>query len=252
MKKLYITILPLLIAAACSNSATSEVPESSISVETDYEDRTYELGESAIVTLSVTERHASGNYFDLFLNCDGAISGTIDEEPLVLGECRSVFYEIGNASASSKVLHITLTPQAGQSAEQNMKFSALITAADGTTAEVCIPLRSVNSAKITAAAICTSLHPIEAGKQLDIVLLTHKENYHGAFEATAKITQGHGFFIIDGQDIQAGDTFSLPANEEFSFQYQPLCSGQHEIHFLITDHISTDISVLNIQIQDQS
>lgn len=250
MRKLYITIFSLLIAA-CSDSATSEIPESSISVETDYEDRTYELGESVIVTLIVTERRASGNYFDLFMNCDGAISGTIDEEPLVLGEWKSIFYEIGNASASSKVLHLTLTPQAGRSAEQNMKFSTLITAADGSTAEVNIPIRSVNSAKITAAAICTSLYPIETGKRLDIVLLTHKENYHGNFEVTTKITQGQGFFIINDQDIQVGDTFTLPANEEFSFQYQPLCSGQHEIYFNITDHISTETSVLNIQIQDK-
>ena len=101
MKQCYAILF--LAAAACNDPATPDVPEPSIRVETDCEDRTYELGESAAVTLTVTESHASGNYFDLEMNCQGAaVSGTIEGEPLVWDEPRSVFYGIANAASSSK------------------------------------------------------------------------------------------------------------------------------------------------------
>lgn len=252
MKQCYAILF--LAAAACSDPATPDVPEPSIRVETDCEDRTYELGESAAVTLTVTESHASGNYFDLEMNCRGAaVSGTIEGEPLVWDEPRSVFYGIANAASSSKVLHLTLTPQAGPSARQDMEVKVRITAADGSETEAGIPLRSVNSAEITAAARYSSQEPIEADEQLEIALTAHKENYGGDFDVTPEITRGQGFFIIDGKNCPAGKAFPIPANEEFEFQYQPLGTGWHEIRFLITDHVcSAEASVLNIRVQDHA
>lgn len=250
MKKYLISIF-LFGLAACNNSATTEIPKSSLWVETKYEDRTYELGESITMQMDVTESYASGNYFDLEMNCDGAIEGTIEGEPIVWGETRSFFYEIANATSSTKRLYLTLTPQAGLSAEQNLNFTARFMAADGSVTEECIPLKSVNSAKITVAAICTSPRPLKADEQHAIVLLTHKENYNGSLDVTSEIIRGQGFFILDtGNILHSGATFSIPTNNEFKLYYQPLATGNHEINFRITDHITTETSTLSLQIEN--
>ena len=168
--KTYKTILMLLLAAttACSKETGTGVPprsESSIDLVLDYENREYELGDVIEATLTITEKKAAADYFCLNTSCNGGKAvATVDGVPLQWQAEQQIPYEIVNEEFSSKVLHLKITPQAGETAEQPFSFGIYVASADGDEVKDRIYANSINSAPIEVLAVYQNA-PIELEEQ---------------------------------------------------------------------------------------
>ena len=215
--KTYKTILMLLLAAttACSKETGTGVPprsESSIDLVLDYENREYELGDVIEATLTITEKKAAADYFCLNTSCNGGKAvATVDGVPLQWQAEQQIPYEIVNEEFSSKVLHLKITPQAGETAEQPFSFGIYVASADGDEVKDRIYANSINSAPIEVLAVYQNA-PIELEEQAAITLSAGKENFNGEFSVKPEITGGDGYLIIDGRNYHTADRFSLQAD----------------------------------------
>ena len=203
--KTYKTILMLLLAAttACSKeTGTGEPPrsESSIDLVLDYQNRDYELGDVIEATLTITEKNPAADYFCLNTSCNGGTAvATVHGVPLQWQAEQQIPYEIVNEEFSSKVLHLKITPQAGETAEQPFSFGIYVASAAGDEVEDRIYANSINSAPIEVQAVYQNA-PIELEEQAAITLSAGKENFNGDFSVKPAITGGDGYLIIDGRN----------------------------------------------------
>ena len=254
--KTYKTILMLLLAAttACSKeTGTGEPPrsESSIDLVLDYENREYELGDVIEATLTITEKKAAADYFCLNTSCNGGKAvATVDGVPLQWQAEQQIPYEIVNEEFSSKVLHLKITPQAGETAEQPFSFGIYVASADGDEVEDRIYANSINSAPIEVQAVYQNA-PIELEQQMEITLRSGKEQFSGEFSVKPEITGGDGYLIIDGRNYHTADRFSLQADTPCQILYQPLTSGSHEIRFILSDGICSAEEAVTVEVFNQ-
>ena len=254
--KPYKTILMLLLAAttACSKETGTGVPprsESSIDLVLDYENREYELGDVIEATLTITEKKAAADYFCLNTSCNGGKAvATVDGVPLQWQAEQQIPYEIVNEEFSSKVLHLKITPQAGETAEQPFSFGIYVASADGDEVKDRIYANSINSAPIEVLAVYQNA-PIELEEQAAITLSAGKENFNGEFSVKPEITGGDGYLIIDGRNYHTADRFSLQADTPCQILYQPLTSGSHEIRFILSDGICSAEEAVTVEVFNQ-
>lgn len=254
--KTYKTILMLLLAAttACSkDSAEPDTPgpKPSISMTLDYQSREYELGEVIEATLTITEKKAAADYFCLNTSCNGGKAvATVDGVPLQWQAEQQIPYEIVNEEFSSKVLHLKITPQAGETAEQPFSFGIYVASADGDEVKDRIYANSINSAPIEVLAVYQNA-PIELEEQAAITLSAGKENFNGEFSVKPEITGGDGYLIIDGRNYHTADRFSLQADTPCQILYQPLTSGSHEIRFILSDGICSAEEAVTVEVFNQ-
>ena len=254
--KTYKTILMLLLAAttACSkDSAEPDTPgpKPSISMTLDYQSREYELGEVIEATLTITEKNPAADYFLLNTSCNGGTAmATVDGEPLQWQAEQQIPYEIVNEEFSSKVLHLKITPQAGETAEQPFSFGIYVASADGDEVKDRIYANSINSAPIEVLAVYQNA-PIELEEQAAITLSAGKENFNGEFSVKPEITGGDGYLIIDGRNYHTADRFSLQADTPCQILYQPLTSGSHEIRFILSDGICSAEEAVTVEVFNQ-
>lgn len=254
--KTYKTILMLLLAAttACSKETGTGVPprsESSIDLVLDYENREYELGDVIEATLTITEKKAAADYFCLNTSCNGGKAvATVDGVPLQWQAEQQIPYEIVNEEFSSKVLHLKITPQAGETAEQPFSFGIYVASADGDEVKDRIYANSINSAPIEVLAVYQNA-PIELEEQAAITLSAGKENFNGEFSVKPEITGGDGYLIIDGRNYHTADRFSLQADTPCQILYQPLTSGSHEIRFILSDGICSAEEAVTVEVFNQ-
>lgn len=253
--KTYKTILMLLAATtACSKETGTGVPprsESSIDLVLDYENREYELGDVIEATLTITEKKAAADYFCLNTSCNGGKAvATVDGVPLQWQAEQQIPYEIVNEEFSSKVLHLKITPQAGETAEQPFSFGIYVASADGDEVKDRIYANSINSAPIEVLAVYQNA-PIELEEQAAITLSAGKENFNGEFSVKPEITGGDGYLIIDGRNYHTADRFSLQADTPCQILYQPLTSGSHEIRFILSDGICSAEEAVTVEVFNQ-
>ena len=254
--KTYKAILMLLLAAttACSKETGTGVPprsESSIDLVLDYENREYELGDVIEATLTITEKKAAADYFCLNTSCNGGKAvATVDGVPLQWQAEQQIPYEIVNEEFSSKVLHLKITPQAGETAEQPFSFGIYVASADGDEVKDRIYANSINSAPIEVLAVYQNA-PIELEEQAAITLSAGKENFNGEFSVKPEITGGDGYLIIDGRNYHTADRFSLQADTPCQILYQPLTSGSHEIRFILSDGICSAEEAVTVEVFNQ-
>lgn len=254
--KTYKTILMLLLTAttACSKETGTGVPprsESSIDLVLDYENREYELGDVIEATLTITEKKAAADYFCLNTSCNGGKAvATVDGVPLQWQAEQQIPYEIVNEEFSSKVLHLKITPQAGETAEQPFSFGIYVASADGDEVKDRIYANSINSAPIEVLAVYQNA-PIELEEQAAITLSAGKENFNGEFSVKPEITGGDGYLIIDGRNYHTADRFSLQADTPCQILYQPLTSGSHEIRFILSDGICSAEEAVTVEVFNQ-
>ena len=254
--KTYKTIFMLLLAAttACSKETGTGVPprsESSIDLVLDYENREYELGDVIEATLTITEKKAAADYFCLNTSCNGGKAvATVDGVPLQWQAEQQIPYEIVNEEFSSKVLHLKITPQAGETAEQPFSFGIYVASADGDEVKDRIYANSINSAPIEVLAVYQNA-PIELEEQAAITLSAGKENFNGEFSVKPEITGGDGYLIIDGRNYHTADRFSLQADTPCQILYQPLTSGSHEIRFILSDGICSAEEAVTVEVFNQ-
>lgn len=254
--KTYKTILMLLLAATtvCSKETGTGVPprsESSIDLVLDYENREYELGDVIEATLTITEKKAAADYFCLNTSCNGGKAvATVDGVPLQWQAEQQIPYEIVNEEFSSKVLHLKITPQAGETAEQPFSFGIYVASADGDEVKDRIYANSINSAPIEVLAVYQNA-PIELEEQAAITLSAGKENFNGEFSVKPEITGGDGYLIIDGRNYHTADRFSLQADTPCQILYQPLTSGSHEIRFILSDGICSAEEAVTVEVFNQ-
>ena len=254
--KTYKTILMLLLAAttACSkDSAEPDTPgpKPSISMTLDYQSREYELGEVIEATLTITEKNPAADYFCLNTSCNGGKAvATVDGVPLQWQAEQQIPYEIVNEEFSSKVLHLKITPQAGETAEQPFSFGIYVASADGDEVKDRIYANSINSAPIEVLAVYQNA-PIELEEQAAITLSAGKENFNGEFSVKPEITGGDGYLIIDGRNYHTADRFSLQADTPCQILYQPLTSGSHEIRFILSDGICSAEEAVTVEVFNQ-
>lgn len=246
----------LLLAAttACSKEIGTGVPprsESSIDLVLDYENREYELGDVIEATLTITEKKAAADYFCLNTSCNGGKAvATVDGVPLQWQAEQQIPYEIVNEEFSSKVLHLKITPQAGETAEQPFSFGIYVASADGDEVKDRIYANSINSAPIEVLAVYQNA-PIELEEQAAITLSAGKENFNGEFSVKPEITGGDGYLIIDGRNYHTADRFSLQADTPCQILYQPLTSGSHEIRFILSDGICSAEEAVTVEVFNQ-
>ena len=246
----------LLLAAttACSKETGTGVPprsESSIDLVLDYENREYELGDVIEATLTITEKKAAADYFCLNTSCNGGKAvATVDGVPLQWQAEQQIPYEIVNEGFSSKVLHLKITPQAGETAEQPFSFGIYVASADGDEVKDRIYANSINSAPIEVLAVYQNA-PIELEEQAAITLSAGKENFNGEFSVKPEITGGDGYLIIDGRNYHTADRFSLQADTPCQILYQPLTSGSHEIRFILSDGICSAEEAVTVEVFNQ-
>ena len=246
----------LLLAAttACSKETGTGVPprsESSIDLVLDYENREYELGDVIEATLTITEKKAAADYFCLNTSCNGGKAvATVDGVPLQWQAEQQIPYEIVNEEFSSKVLHLKITPQAGETAEQPFSFGIYVASADGDEVKDRIYANSINSAPIEVLAVYQNA-PIELEEQAAITLSAGKENFNGEFSVKPEITGGDGYLIIDGRNYHTADRFSLQADTPCQILYQPLTSGSHEIRFILSDGICSAEEAVTVEVFNQ-
>lgn len=246
----------LLLAAttACSKETGTGVPprsESSIDLVLDYENREYELGDVIEATLTITEKKAAADYFCLNTSCNGGKAvATVDGVPLQWQAEQQIPYEIVNEEFSSKVLHLKITPQAGETAEQPFSFGIYVASADGDEVKDRIYANSINSAPIEVLAVYQNA-PIELEEQAAITLSAGKENFNGEFSVKPEITGGDGYLIIDGRNYHTADRFSLQADTPSQILYQPLTSGSHEIRFILSDGICSAEEAVTVEVFNQ-
>ena len=246
----------LLLAAttACSKETGTGVPprsESSIDLVLDYENREYELGDVIEATLTITEKKAAADYFCLNTSCNGGKAvATVDGVPLQWQAEQQIPYEIVNEKFSSKVLHLKITPQAGETAEQPFSFGIYVASADGDEVKDRIYANSINSAPIEVLAVYQNA-PIELEEQAAITLSAGKENFNGEFSVKPEITGGDGYLIIDGRNYHTADRFSLQADTPCQILYQPLTSGSHEIRFILSDGICSAEEAVTVEVFNQ-
>ena len=254
--KTYKTILMLLLAAttACSkDSAEPDTPgpKPSISMTLDYQSREYELGEVIEATLTITEKNPAADYFLLNTSCNGGKAvATVDDHELQWQAEQQIPYEIVNEEFSSKVLHLKITPQAGETAEQPFSFGIYVASADGDEVKDRIYANSINSAPIEVLAVYQNA-PIELEEQAAITLSAGKENFNGEFSVKPEITGGDGYLIIDGRNYHTADRFSLQADTPCQILYQPLTSGSHEIRFILSDGICSAEEAVTVEVFNQ-
>lgn len=254
--KTYKTILMLLLAAttACSKeTGTGEPPrsESSIDLVLDYQNRDYELGDVIEATLTITEKNPAADYFCLNTSCNGGTAvATVHGVPLQWQAEQQIPYEIVNEEFSSKVLHLKITPQAGETAEQPFSFGIYVASAAGDEVEDRIYANSINSAPIEVQAVYQNA-PIELEEQAAITLSAGKENFNGDFSVKPAITGGDGYLIIDGRNYHTADRFTLQAGTPCQILYQPLTSGSHEIRFVLSDGICSAEEVVPVEVFNQ-
>ena len=246
----------LLLAAttACSKETGTGVPprsESSIDLVLDYENREYELGDVIEATLTITEKKAAADYFCLNTSCNGGKAvATVDGVPLQWQAEQQIPYEIVNEEFSSKVLHLKITPQAGETAEQPFSFGIYVASADGDEVKDRIYANSINSAPIEVLAVYQNA-PIELEEQAAITLSAGKENFNGEFSVKPEITGGDGYLIIDGRNYHTAARFSLQADTPCQILYQPLTSGSHEIRFILSDGICSAEEAVTVEVFNQ-
>ena len=246
----------LLLAAttACSKETGTGVPprsESSIDLVLDYENREYELGDVIEATLTITEKKAAADYFCLNTSCNGGKAvATVDGVPLQWQAEQQIPHEIVNEEFSSKVLHLKITPQAGETAEQPFSFGIYVASADGDEVKDRIYANSINSAPIEVLAVYQNA-PIELEEQAAITLSAGKENFNGEFSVKPEITGGDGYLIIDGRNYHTADRFSLQADTPCQILYQPLTSGSHEIRFILSDGICSAEEAVTVEVFNQ-
>ena len=246
----------LLLAAttACSKETGTGVPprsESSIDLVLDYENREYELGDVIEATLTITEKKAAADYFCLNTSCNGGKAvATVDGVPLQWQAEQQIPYEIVNEEFSSKVLHLKITPQAGETAGQPFSFGIYVASADGDEVKDRIYANSINSAPIEVLAVYQNA-PIELEEQAAITLSAGKENFNGEFSVKPEITGGDGYLIIDGRNYHTADRFSLQADTPCQILYQPLTSGSHEIRFILSDGICSAEEAVTVEVFNQ-
>ena len=246
----------LLLAAttACSKETGTGVPprsESSIDLVLDYENREYELGDVIEATLTITEKKAAADYFCLNTSCNGGKAvATVDGVPLQWQAEQQIPYEIVNEEFSSKVLHLKITPQAGETAEQPFSFGIYVASADGDEVKDRIYANSINSAPIEVLAVYQNA-PIELEEQAAITLSAGKENFNGEFSVKPEITGGDGYLIIDGRNYHTADRFSLQADTPCQILYQPLTSRSHEIRFILSDGICSAEEAVTVEVFNQ-
>ena len=246
----------LLLAAttACSKETGTGVPprsESSIDLVLDYENREYELGDVIEATLTITEKKAAADYFCLNTSCNGGKAvATVDGVPLQWQAEQQIPYEIVNEEFSSKVLHLKITPQAGETAEQPFSFGIYVASADGDEVKDRIYANSINSAPIEVLAVYQNA-PIELEEQAAITLSAGKENFNGEFSVKPEITGSDGYLIIDGRNYHTADRFSLQADTPCQILYQPLTSGSHEIRFILSDGICSAEEAVTVEVFNQ-
>lgn len=254
MTKHLLIFLLLIIAVACRNK-NLEYPApsstSSIEVKLDYESRDYELGETIKATLTVTEKNAAGNYFVFSADCNGGeTSATVNGQSLQWQTEHPMNYEIVNEKFASKVLHLTLTPEAGATAVQHFTFTFHIAAADGTETQNTIHINSINTAEITTQAHYAD-QPIELEQQLSMTLYAEKERFKGDFSVRLTIAKGNGFLVIDNRNLHTGDRFTLPAGSSCELRYQPLTTGSHLIKFFVSDDICSTEQPVEVEVFNQ-
>ena len=246
----------LLLAAttACSkDSAEPDTPgpKPSISMTLDYQSREYELGEVIEATLTITEKNPAADYFLLNTSCNGGKAvATVDGHELQWQAEQQIPYEIVNEEFSSKVLHLKITPQAGETAEQPFSFGIYVASADGDEVKDRIYANSINSAPIEVLAVYQNA-PIELEEQAAITLSAGKENFNGEFSVKPEITGGDGYLIIDGRNYHTADRFSLQADTPCQILYQPLTSGSHEIRFILSDGICSAEEAVTVEVFNQ-
>ena len=247
-------MLLLAATAACSKETGTGVPprsESSIDLVLDYENREYELGDVIEATLTITEKKAAADYFCLNTSCNGGKAvATVDGVPLQWQAEQQIPYEIVNEEFSSKVLHLKITPQAGETAEQPFSFGIYVASADGDEVKDRIYANSINSAPIEVLAVYQNA-PIELEEQAAITLSAGKENFNGEFSVKPEITGGDGYLIIDGRNYHTADRFSLQADTPCQILYQPLTSGSHEIRFILSDGICSAEEAVTVEVFNQ-
>lgn len=247
-------MLLLAATAACSKETGTEEPprsESSIDLVLDYENREYELGDVIEATLTITEKKAAADYFCLNTSCNGGKAvATVDGVPLQWQAEQQIPYEIVNEEFSSKVLHLKITPQAGETAEQPFSFGIYVASADGDEVKDRIYANSINSAPIEVLAVYQNA-PIELEEQAAITLSAGKENFNGEFSVKPEITGGDGYLIIDGRNYHTADRFSLQADTPCQILYQPLTSGSHEIRFILSDGICSAEEAVTVEVFNQ-
>ena len=217
----------------------------------DYENREYELGDVIEATLTITEKKAAADYFCLNTSCNGGKAvATVDGVPLQWQAEQQIPYEIVNEEFSSKVLHLKITPQAGETAEQPFSFGIYVASADGDEVKDRIYANSINSAPIEVLAVYQNA-PIELEEQAAITLSAGKENFNGEFSVKPEITGGDGYLIIDGRNYHTADRFSLQADTPCQILYQPLTSGSHEIRFILSDGICSAEEAVTVEVFNQ-
>ena len=213
--------------------------------------REYELGDVIEATLTITEKKAAADYFCLNTSCNGGKAvATVDGVPLQWQAEQQIPYEIVNEEFSSKVLHLKITPQAGETAEQPFSFGIYVASADGDEVKDRIYANSINSAPIEVLAVYQNA-PIELEEQAAITLSAGKENFNGEFSVKPEITGGDGYLIIDGRNYHTADRFSLQADTPCQILYQPLTSGSHEIRFILSDGICSAEEAVTVEVFNQ-
>ena len=175
---------------------------------------------------------------------------TVDGVPLQWQAEQQIPYEIVNEEFSSKVLHLKITPQAGETAEQPFSFGIYVASADGDEVKDRIYANSINSAPIEVLAVYQNA-PIELEEQAAITLSAGKENFNGEFSVKPEITGGDGYLIIDGRNYHTADRFSLQADTPCQILYQPLTSGSHEIRFILSDGICSAEEAVTVEVFNQ-
>lgn len=231
----YHLILLSLIMTACKTSHTETVPQNSISIETVYNNRDYELGEAIPVTITVTEEVATGNYFNASFGCTGgSASITIDNNPYTLDEVVPIDYDIINASYSKATFDLNITPQGGESALQNMSIEMRIATANGIMARTEIPIRSINPAPI-ATKVTVYPTTILINETATVHLTANKDNFYGTFKLQLETSDGKGFFTHNGQSYPSGATLSIKPGVLVELEYNPGTWGDQELLFTVSD-----------------
>lgn len=232
----YHIILLLLIMTACkTDHHTEAVPQDSISIETSYNDRDYELGESVPVTVTITEEAATGNYFNASFGCiGGSAIITIDNNSYTLDEVVPIDYDIINASYSKATFDLNITPLVGESALQNMSIEMRIATANEIMARTEIPIRSINPAPIMTKV---TVYPttILINGTATIHLTANKDNFYGTFKLQLSTSDGKGFFTHNGQLYPSGTALSIKPGVLVELEYNPATWGDQELLFTVSD-----------------
>lgn len=233
--KYHFILLSLIMTACKTTSHTETAPQNPISIETAYNNRDYELGESVPVTIIVTEEAATGNYFNASFGCiGGSASITIDNNPYTLDEVVPIDYDIINASYSKATFDLNITPQVSESALQNMSIEMRIATANKIMARTKIPIRSINTASIMTKV---TVYPttVLINETATIHLTANKDNFYGTFKLQLETSDGKGFFTHNGQSYPSGATLSIKPGVLVELEYNPVTWGDQELLFTVSD-----------------